>query len=367
MKIVFLITRLDYSGGPKMLAWVANQFAKAGHDVFFIAVYSDQIGQPLESNISFISLNIRQSKFRFIRNTFENIRIQWKLRNILKQINPDLVVGFLYPVDLFFTLFNSIKKKYKVILSQRFDPYIEHGLTAFVKKIAVQKANGVVFQTVGAKNYYNISKIEKHTIIYNPVTSRTLKYIKEVEKFEKRKNIIVLPGRLDVHQKRQDVMVKAYEIIHKKHPDVQLVLLGNGPDKKLLENLIQEKNLDSFIQIHPAIPTAEEYTKDCKIVCMTSDYEGMPNTLIEAMAIGINIVATDCRPGGAKALVNDGYNGFIVPCGDYQALAKKISYLLDHPNISDTLANESKKIASQLAEEKIACQWIEFAKNVFDK
>lgn len=350
-----------------MLAWVANQFARNGHEVHFVAVYSDEIGQPLDESIEFTSLNCNQSKHRIVRNTVENLKVQIRLKKEVERIKPDVVIGFLYPVDLYFTLFNSFHNKYKVLLSQRLDPYIEKGWTAKIKKYIIGKADGVVFQTKGAYKYYSDLRLHHWKVISNPVTSRTLSYASKVFPFTQRDDCIVLPARLDISQKRQDIMIDAFYEVHKRHPEMRLMLLGDGPDKVKIQRLIESKDLGSTAFIHNAVNTAEDITVNCKIVCLTSDYEGMPNSLIEAMGMGINVVATDCRPGGARELIKDGVNGFLVNQGDYRELANKIIFLLDNPDYADKLANEAKKLTLCISENAIGNQWIQFAKEVVNK
>lgn len=363
MKIVFLITALDYSGGPKMMAWVANQFAKAGHEVTFISVYSDIIGQPLEKNVSFISLHQTKSTSRIIRNTTEMLRIQRYTKKQIDKINPDLVIGFLYSVDYFYTLLNRNKKR-KIILSQRLDPYTESGISGKLKKHIIAKADGVVFQSYGARDFYDSKTKKKAVVIPNPVTGKTLAYKKDVLPFAEREDVIVLPARLDIPQKRQDVMIDAFEIVVKAHPDVKLVLLGNGPDREKLENIISEKQLEDKIIVHEAVASAEEYTKKCKILCLTSDFEGLPNSLIEGMALGLCVVATDCSPGGARMLIEDGVNGFIVPKGDYKALAERICEILEHPEYSAQMEEKASEIAEKYSESRIADLWISYAETI---
>ena len=364
MKLVFLLTALDYSGGPKMMAWLANQFAKLGHEVSIIAVYSKEIGQPLDESINFFSLNVEKSKSRFIRNTIEMIRVQKDVSTLINSIHPDVVIGFLYSVDYFFTLFNKMKRKStKVILSQRLDPFQEKGISGFIKKRIIAMADGVVFQSQGAQSYYKAS-IKNSVVISNPVTTKTMSFQTAVRKFSERADIIVVPARLNIKQKRQDVMINAFADVIINHPEARLVLLGDGPDKELLERQINEKGLDGFASIHAAVSTAEAYVKDCKIMCLSSDFEGMPNALIESLAIGINVISTDFSPGAAKDLIQNGVNGFIVPCGDHKAVADRIVWYLDHPSESDRMANKAKQISTVQSEESIFKRWNDFISSI---
>lgn len=350
-----------------MLAWVAKQFAARGHKVYLIAAYASKDSGMLDKRIRYFTMNLTRSKCRLIRNTMEMIHILYQTNKIVCRINPDFVAGFLYSIDYFFTIYNYFFGKHKILLSQRLDPYSQKGISARIKKWAVEQADGAVFQTESARAYYRKKTAEKGIVIPNPVTERTMQFAGDVKPFAERKNIIAVPARLDIRQKRQDVIIRAFELVFQKHPELKLVLLGNGPDKNRIRKMIQDRGLEQAVMIHRAVPVAEAYIKDCKIVCLSSDYEGSPNALIEAMAMGINVCATDCSPGGARALIRDGENGFLTERRDYRTLAEKICLLLEDAGMADRLAAEAKKIGGLYAEEEIASRWINYAQKVCGK
>lgn len=367
MKVVFLISEIDYSGGPKMLAWVANQFAIRGENVYFISAFPSENIEILSKKIKYYSLNIRRSQRRFVRNTKEMLKVLCETKKVIDKINPDLVVGFLYSIDYYYTLYNYFFGHYKILLSQRLDPYSQKGISSVIKNWIVEHADGIVFQTVGARDFYHKNAKRKGIVIPNPVVGRTWKYAPGVKKFIDRENIIVVPARLEINQKRQDVMLKAFTFVVKKHPEMRLVFLGNGHDEIKIKSKISAFRLEDYAEVHRAVPIAEEFTKKCKIVCLTSDFEGSPNTLIEAMAMGVNVCATDCSPGGAKALIKDGKTGFLVNRGDYKELAKKICRLIENPEMSDRIASCAKKEMLKYSEEKIAARWISYAYYVTER
>lgn len=363
MKIIFLITKLDYSGGPKMLAWVANQFAKAGHNVEILSIYSDLVGQQLEENVKFYALNYSINKNRIMRNSIDMIKVVNGVNKHIMQEEPDLVISFLYAVDLFY-LIKAKKNKQRMIISMRLDPYSEKGISAMVKHCLTKLADGLVFQTDGAKDFYGNKIRDKSIVIPNPVTDKTLSFSDKVKSFCERKNIIVVPARLNVKQKRQDLMIKAFNIVYKTHPDYRLVFLGDGEDKEKLKEMTKNYGLSEAIEFHRSIPTAEEYTVNCKIVALSSDYEGIPNALIEALGLGLNVVATDCSPGGAKMLIEDGINGFVVNRGDYKAIAEKINFYIENPYEADKIGMNARNIKNKFSEQIVANKWIDFAEKI---
>ena len=100
---------------------------------------------------------------------------------------------------------------------------------------------------------------------------------------------------------------------------------------------------------------------------LSSDYEGMPNALMEAMASGLPCVSTDCGGGGARFLIRDGENGFLVPKGDEEALADAMRKILSDKELADMLGNNARKLQETLAPEKIYGEWEAFIKEIVEK
>ena len=91
---------------------------------------------------------------------------------------------------------------------------------------------------------------------------------------------------------------------------------------------------------------------------MTSDYEGMPNSLIEAMGIGLPVISTDCKGGGAKALIKNHINGIITPPNNSEAVADAIKFYIDNPKKAEEYAKEALKIRDDLSVDKISEKWM---------
>ena len=98
---------------------------------------------------------------------------------------------------------------------------------------------------------------------------------------------------------------------------------------------------------------------------LPSDYEGMPNALMEAMALGLPCISADCRPGGARTLIENGKNGFIIPVGNTDALAEKIAYLLDNPDVAERIAAEARLLGQTHTNAVVFDKWNDFLKALF--
>ena len=362
MKIALLIHRLTYSGAPKILGWIANQMANRGHDVTVISFFSDERASFLDEKVKFDSLKIRQSRNRFVRNTFGMLKSVSALHKHIKECNPDLIVSFLDSVGYIYLAVNKFFSKRKIVISERVDPYIYHGIISKVRFFLMGYANGIVFQTEGAKDYFKNKKLiyNNSTIIPNPVFLKSAN-IDSVDSlkvnYSDRDNRIVSVGRLSLKQKRHDVMIEAFEKLHITHPEMKLVIYGDGDGKEKIESLISEKGLDDFVVLAGQVDNVEQHIYNARAFVITSDYEGIPNSLIEAMAIGVPSVSTDCSPGGARLLIEDGENGFVVNRSDSEAIAQRLIELIDNEELSNRFSVASRDIVNKFSEEKIGTLW----------
>lgn len=359
MKICFIIPEIDYSGAPKMIAWLANKMAEKGHKVEIIAFFSGQIGRPLNDKVSFSYLGIHKSKNRFIRNTFGMIKTLKALNSKIKKSNPDIIVSFLDSVSYCYLAYNKLFGKRKIVVSERADPSQYKGITSKISFRLMKKADGFVFQTNGAKEFFNKMLNGKGKIIPNPVTIKRSQDFK-VCNFDKRDNRIVSVGRLNIYQKRQDIMLRAFKIVNETHPEIKLYLYGNGSDKDTLQDMINTLQLQNSVVLAGKIDCVEENIYNAKAFVLTSDFEGIPNALIEAMSVGVPSVSTDCSPGGAALLIENGVNGFLVNRGDVTEIANKLNILIENKEISDKFSANAPKIAEKFAEDRIATEWEDY-------
>lgn len=359
MKIIFMIPSLDYTGAPKMMAWISNQMAQKGYDVKFVTFFSSQQERALNENVEFISFGLTRSKNRFIRNTLGMIKIISKLDKYVKNERPDILVSFLDSVSCMYL--RKARKRCNVVISERGDPNTYKGIISKIRFWSMKFADLTVFQTEGARAFFKdkYGIYEQSTVIPNPVvlTDEVKKLQIKIPNFQDRDNKIVTVGRLSFNQKRQDVLLKAFEIVHKKHPELELVIYGDGGDEEKLQELVSQLRLDKCVTLAGKVLGVEKEILNAKVFVLTSDYEGIPNALIEALSVGVPCVSTDCSPGGAKLLINSGENGFLVPCGDIKGIAKSILTLVENEEFSEKFSKASVEIENDFSEKKIADMW----------
>ena len=222
-------------------------------------------------------------------------------------------------------------------------------------------SHGVVFQTRGAQKFFErYDKIYSNsTVIPNPVVvnEKILSMQQNIPSPSEREKIIVTVGRLSLAQKRQDVLLEAFKIFRATHPEYKLVVYGDGADKDQIQKIIDQMGLTDCATLAGKIDNVESAIFNAAAFVLTSDFEGIPNALIEAMSIGVPSVSTDCSPGGAALLINDGENAFLVPTGDAIAIAEKLSVVVDDEDVAQTFSKNGPSIADTFCEAIIADKW----------
>jgi len=362
MRILLTIPRLKYSGAPKMLAWIANQMAKKGHEVHLVTFFSEEQARVLEDSINVHSLKITQSTSRLARNTMGMLKTVYRLHKTVKQIKPDIVVSFLDSVGYVYLPIGYFFTKAKYVVSERVDPYSYRGKSSKIRFSLMKYAHSAVFQTEGAQKFFEKTypKIYNNsTVIPNPVVvNETVREMQgRIPSYDEREKRIVTVGRLSLRQKRQDVLLEAFKMFHEKHPDYKLEIYGDGEDGGRIGAMIDEMGMSDIVSLAGRTNEVEKAIFNAAAFVLTSDFEGIPNALIEAMSIGVPSVSTDCSPGGASLLINDGENGFVVPCSDAKAIAEKLSIVVCDAEISDRFSKNSPAITDKFSEDEIADNW----------
>lgn len=343
MKVLMIIRKLRYSGAYKMFIWLANALASSGYDVTVCTWANNDIETLPNKNIQWIKLDLNSSHF---------LQILSAIRKVVKKVKADISISFLLDGNVYNTL-ACLNSKTKSIICERNDPFKPRYFKLKFWKPLFRFADGAVFQLPEVAKYYSNIKGPTATIP-NPVLKQTPI---ELKPFEQRSPVISVLGRLDIFQKRHDIMIRAFAEFSRNHSDYILQFYGDGPDKqKMVDTATELGILDKVFFPGISLNPLEVMAKS-KMYVLTSDFEGIPNSLIEAMSLGLPCISTDCRPGGARLLIQDNINGFIVPQGDYQKIAEKMNWLLNHPVEAEEMGETAKMIVNQFSEEKITDLW----------
>ena len=354
-KIAFHLNSLQQGGAERVVSNLANRFAKEGYEVVIATEWYGTDEFALDQKVRRVHVGLTKEDENRSRIS-KMLRRIWYLRRFMKKEKPDVVVAFTRGV-LYRALAAGIGTGIPVVISVRTDPVGHYDKKADKLRIPLlfPHAAGCVFQTEGAKAFFAPYLQENSRIILNPLNP---KYVGVPEPAVRTKNV-VQSGRL-VDFKNQPMLIRAFLKVHEKHPDYTLKIYG--PDskdgtKEILESIIHENHAEDFVKLMGGSNTLEKDLADAALYAFSSDWEGLPNALMEAMALGLPVVSTDCPCGGPKTLIEDGVNGLLVPIMDEKAMTDGILRLIEDRELAEWLGREARKISERANEDAVFEQW----------
>ncbi len=360
-RIAFHLNCLEQGGAERVVTNLAHQFYAEGYEVFIATEWFGENEFQIDEGIQRVHVGLTEEDKRQSRPV-QIVRRMTHLRQFVKKYRPDVLIAFAQKAN-YRALMATVGMKVPVIISIRTDPVGHYDSLADKIQIPLlfPRAAGCVFQTQGQREFFPEGTQRKSRIILNPIND---KYI-GVPRPEKRTKTVVQSGRL-VDFKNQLMLIRAFVKVHEKHPDYDLKIYGGDSfdgTKELLEALIAEKHAESFVTLMGASDELEKVLNDAAVYAFSSDWEGLPNALLEAMALGLPIVATDCPCGGPRTVMQDGYNGLLVPIKDEDAMAAGICRLIENPEEAERLGENARKIAEIANGQAVFEQWRDYIEN----
>ena len=350
-KILITCDGMDGGGAERVISILSNELISLGFETNIIGVSSS-------SKESFYHL--KGAEYHTLRsdnqsriNTFKRLVL---LRRYIKRIKPDLIISFLPHVNVY-TYFATIGLNIPLIVSERNNPYVDpkETILRLLKKYVFIHCSGCVFQTYDAMNFYPNYVSKKSTIIHNPVMNSGVVS-------EEKENKIISVGRLEP-QKNYPCLIKAFSLFNKKHPQYSLRLYGEGSEKGTIESTIKSFGLQNSVKlIGNSLDWMEKEKNACAFV-LSSNYEGMPNSLMEAISLGIPCVATNCPIGGPGELVVNGVNGFLANVNDPEDISNKLEKAISL-SINKAVV---ESFNNQHSANFITNRWLNFAKCIIER
>lgn len=349
MKILFYINVIQRGGAERVMVNLANQFDEDGYKIVFVTSFRTDNEYILNESVQHVSLEnvkINQSKIK------RNISRILKLRMICKTEKPDIIISFMAEPNIR-ALVATVGLPVKNLVSVRNDPSQEYAgkLLHFLGKVLLPFADGCVFQTEDARSWFPKKLQKKSRIIYNSVAIDFFNTMRKPIKY-----CIVTCGRLE-KQKNHMMLIEAFEEVIKEYSDAMLWIYGDGTLKESLENYLRKNGLCENIFLKGITDNVPEALAEADVFVLPSDYEGMPNALLEAVAMGIPCISTDCPCGGPKMIIEDKKNGLLVPVGDKEKMKSAIMRLFSDNNLKNSLSAEARKRAKEFTPDIVYKSW----------
>lgn len=364
-KIVFHLNCLEQGGAERVVTNLANQFVKEDYQVIIATEWYGENEFQIDERVRRVHVGLKAGDEKKPRLVQFLLRVKY-LRDFLKRENPDILIPFARKA-LYRGLMAAYFMKIPVLISIRTDPagHYEERSDKIQIPLLFPRVDGCVFQTEGAREFFAPRLQDNSRIILNPIHE---KYI-GVPMPERRTKTVVQSGRL-VDFKNQPMLIRAFVKVHEKHPDYNLKIYGGDSfdgTKEILEGLIEEFQAQDYIHLMGASDTLEKDLADAALFAFTSDWEGLPNALMEAMALGLPIVATDCPCGGPRTIMTNEVNGLLIPIKDEEALENGINRLIEDPEFAGRLGAEATKIADKANGRAVYEQWRDYIEELINK
>lgn len=349
-KVVFIINNLTGGGAERVISIISDYLVNHGYDVTILMLRGDKCVYKINSKVK-----------RIIRYDYEPHDALKQIRYLRKyyKAHPDAIfVSFLRSQNLY-SLIAAVGTKAKIVFSERMTPVkfsfknfknsAEFKLLMFFAH--TNRCKKIVFQSKSAADGYPKTLKKKGIVIPNPLNDN----MPQPYSGERKKNIVAV-GRLS-YQKNYKLLIDAFAKFSKINPGYTLQIYGKGALQSKLQNYTEKLGLKEKVELCGFCSDVHEKIVDAGMYVMSSDYEGLSNALLEAMALGIPTISTDHPPGSAKEYIKNYDNGILIPVRDTEALFGAMCYISNNTDKADEMGKRASEIRNAISSSVIGEKW----------
>jgi GalNAc-alpha-(1->4)-GalNAc-alpha-(1->3)-diNAcBac-PP-undecaprenol alpha-1,4-N-acetyl-D-galactosaminyltransferase len=352
-KLALVIPSMKNSGGmERAISQLANYFSiREDVEVHLIILLKGEIFFPLSNKVIVHQSNLYSSDFNRLSLTIKALLF---LQKKIYSIKPTSVLSYgeKYNIFVLFSLFFSDES---IFISDRCSPY--NPISKFhsiLRPFLYRKAKGIICQTEIAKSVL-FSKVNHQNIFVIPNAIK----IFHKPQMVKKENIIINVGRL-VKLKQQDKLIRYFAEIN--NLNWKLIIVGEGILESQYKNLTKELGVESKVEFVNSTSMIGDLFAKSKIFAFTSNSEGFPNALGEAMLYPIACISYDCIAGPSE-MIKDGINGFLVPMNNDNEYKEKLKCLMDSELLRDKFEEEAMKLRPIYSDDYIGSRYLQILLN----
>lgn len=335
-RILFITPYLSGGGAEKVAALWAGGLSILEGDIHFLVFYRTDKEYELNNRVKLHSLWKNKNQY----NNSSKARKLLELRRKIKEINPDIILPFITYVGIMttaVTLFMRVRIIETIRIYPGYSP--DNSFLRLIRNLSVLLAKGCIVQNEDQRLYFPRFLRNRIAVFPNPISRE---FVEKERSFngEELTNIISV-GRLE-EQKNFPMVINAFSLIYNDYPKLILRIYGEGSLKEELMKLIGDKGLEDRVFLCGKTAAMEEALIASDIFVLASNGEGMPNALMEAMAVGLPCISTDC-PTGPSDLIEDRVNGVLIPMRDEAALVKAMEEVINNCEVSKEMGKRARK------------------------
>ncbi|MEA3386710.1 MAG: glycosyltransferase [Thermodesulfobacteriota bacterium] len=371
-QLIFLIPSLSGGGAERVASTLLPHLAR--HFDLTLALLQDRRSYPVPTEVPVVAFSGQLGS-----HTAHVIRIPYHilvLARLIRKHRARVVLSFLEQANIINILASYITG-HGTVISQRINPRQQYENKGLLGKVISQtsdrlypKAARIIAVSNGIKKIivsdYKLDA-PRITVIPNPVDMVSM------AKRSKKEPSTALPvdyllhvGRLNVNQKAHDILLNAFRKLYSFHPNLKLILVGDGPDKEQIKAMVKDLDLADSVILPGWQDNVYPFMARAKALVLCSRHEGWPNVLVEAMACGCPVIATDCQTGPREILGDNEY-GILVPVDDPEALAHSVEGLLSDESRRTHFQAQAKLRAQEFDLEQIGSKYVSLLQDIAEK
>lgn len=349
-EIIVFADSLGNCGIQRVLSELTLSWANLGHKVTIAYMKENEDRSDFEwsDKVKLIGVPVHfHGGLRYLRLGLSYIRILRKRKNAVA-VSLSVATNFAMGAAAPFV-------KNKVVISDRNDPTErpKGKIKQFFRNLAFKQADVLILQTDDVRKYYQEKINRDGVVIPNPIN----KNLPEPFMGERRK-VIVTASRLN-KQKNLRLLIDAFSLVSKEHPDYTLEIFGRGEEEEPLKKYVNELEMENCIIFKGFSTDIYNDINDAGMYICSSDYEGISNSLLEALGLGIPTISTDCPVGGSRLLIQNNVNGMLVPIKDVTALYQSMKMLIEDSELALRLSHNAVKVRTLYDIERISKLWLD--------
>ena len=346
IKIVFVLPDMAGGGTERVVALLSNEFVKRGFPVTILLFAGSHTEYPLDKRVEVIvagetsggKISVRLKRLKAMRRFYKE--------------NKGCYIFAFSAMGAVFSALAAFGIPHRMLVSERNDPSrYEHGT---VRNLAYLKAEKLILQTEEMRRLFPDKLQKRAVVIPNPVSSDIPKPFRG-----ERKKRVVSVARLQP-QKNQKLLIAAFADFVRQYQDYELHIFGVGELEEELCRQAARLGIEDKVIFRGFSSNVKQEIWDSAMFVLSSDYEGISNSMIEALAMGVPVISTDC-PGGSRAYIKNGISGILTPVGDKEALTKAMMKVADSPQFAEILSQNGAKIKETYSLSRIADRFLEEA------
>lgn len=352
--IIFFVGKLEVGGAGKMVKYAAGIAKERFDKVIVVSFYENNkdLGHVASAECIGLSLSTRKKSWRL--NAIK------KIRKLVAVNSPCMCCAFVSDVAVMVRLATLFMPQIFFISAERGDPYTLPKSWKRLVTWTYRHSDYCLFQLEKARDFFGQSIRSKSFVIPNPYIGKP-----PIPYYGERKKTIVTATRFE-KEKGVAILIDAFSKIHDQHPEYRLVIYGDGSLKNEFVERVKTLGISGYVNFPGYIQNVAERVKGDGIFVLPSLYEGIPNTLIEVLAVGVPTISSDCSPGGPRFLTRNGERGLLFPVGDEDSLVQNINLLINDEHKAEMLSKKGPSIVEDLYEGKIRQMWMSFFTKALD-